>query len=204
MNQKAGCLSLQNITKAKEELLKLKDKGKFEKMIEAAAIITEVMEQEKLKPIIVGGLSVEIYTLQEYTTHDIDFVLSGYEKANEILLSLGFEKEGRYWIHPEIGLSIEIPDHVLAGDYDKVTTFPIGKRKVYVIGIEDIILDRLRAAVNWRSGVDREWGFRLLYTYFPKIDVDYLYANVETPSEMRELKLWIEKIQKNEENEGSI
>jgi hypothetical protein len=156
---------LQNITKAKEELLKLKDKGKFEKMIEAAAIITEVMEQEKLKPILVD------YILQEYTTHDIDFVLSVYEKANEILLSLGFEKEGRYWIDPEIRLSIEIPDHVLAGDYDKATIFPIDKRKVYVIGTEDIVLDRLRAAVNCRSGVDREWRFRLLYTYFPKYDI---------------------------------
>jgi len=190
---------LQNIAKARKELVNLKHKNKFEKMIEAAAIITEIMEQEKLKPIIVGGLSVEIYTLQEYTTQDIDFVLSGSEKADKILLDLGFEKEGRYWVHPDIGLAIEIPDRTLAGDYNKVTVFPIGQRKVYVIGIEDIILDRLRAAVHWKSGVDREWGYRLLYTYFEKIDLDYLYNHTETLTEKTELQIWIKKVQNEKE-----
>lgn len=109
------------------------------------------------------------------------------------------KKEGRYWVHPDIGLAIEIPDRTLAGDYNKVTVFPIGQRKVYVIGIEDIILDRLRAAVHWKSGVDREWGYRLLYTYFEKIDLDYLYNHTETLTEKTELQIWIKKVQNEKE-----
>ncbi|WP_157404568.1 hypothetical protein [Shouchella shacheensis] len=32
------------------------------------------------------------------------------------------------------------------------------KQKVFVIGVEDIILDRLRACVHWKSSSDCEWG----------------------------------------------
>ena len=46
-------------------------------MIEATAIVTKLMTghvEESDHPIIVGGLSLEIYTDGEYTTHDIDLV----------------------------------------------------------------------------------------------------------------------------------
>ncbi|MCJ7841890.1 hypothetical protein MUB24_13475 [Lederbergia sp. NSJ-179] len=179
-----------NIDKAKESLFALKNKPKFERMLHTAAIFTELMEQQNIEPIIVGGLSVEIYSLNGYTTHDIDFVLDGYDKANDILHSLGFEKIGKDWFHPEIGVSVEIPDNYLAGDYGKVTTVPVGKRKVNVIGIEDIILDRLRAAVHWKSAQDREWGFRLFLMYMEDIDLDYMESKLETPTEKIELDHW--------------
>lgn len=193
MTKKDGCLGLKNISEAKKSLLFLKNEPKFERMVHAAAIITELLEQQNIQPIIVGGLSVEIYTLNGYTTNDIDFVLDGYDKAKEILFSLGFEKVGKDWIHPEIGISIEIPDNYLAGDYEKVTTVPIGNRKVNVIGIEDIILDRLRAAVHWKSAQDREWGYRLFLMYYEDIDLDYIKSMLETPDEKVELDGWIKE-----------
>ncbi|MBW8349815.1 hypothetical protein K0H71_10190 [Bacillus sp. IITD106] len=182
-----------NIEEAKKSLLALKNKAKFERMIHTAAIFTELMEQRNVMPIIVGGLSVEIYTLNGYTTHNIDFVLDGYDIAKNVLDSLGFEKVGKDWIHPEIGISIEIQDNYLAGDYGKVTTVPVGTRKINVIGIEDIILDRLRAAVHWKSAQDREWGYRLYLMYFEDIDSDYMESKLETTAEKLELERWYKK-----------
>ncbi|WP_182534051.1 hypothetical protein [Fontibacillus panacisegetis] len=177
--------------KAKEALEQLHDKSKFEKLIQTAAIITELLLPHNIRPIIVGGLSVEIYTLNGYTTQDIDFVLNGYDLASEVFASLGFVKLGKNWVHADLGVSVEIPSNFLAGDYDKITELSIADRTVYVIGLEDIILDRLRAAVHWKSGESREWGYRMLLMYFEELDLDYIQGRFEHSLEENEFNLWI-------------
>lgn len=191
MTKKDGCCSLANIQEAKQLLHQLKDKSTFEKMLLSAAIVTEQLEQYGIKPIIVGGLSVEIYTMSGYTTQDIDLVLNGYEQASHVLDKLEFRKLGKDWVHPTLGISLEIPSNLLSGDYDKVTEVPVYGKKVYVIGIEDIILDRLRSAVHWQSGVDREWGYRMLLMYLEDIDLAYMKNNFQHPKEEQEFQLWL-------------
>jgi len=52
---------------------------------------------------------------------------------------------------------IEVPDRQLAGSMDKVIRLDLGDvGYVFVIGVEDLILDRLRACVYWKSSVDCE------------------------------------------------
>jgi hypothetical protein len=182
---------LKNIQNAKNALEQLKDKSKFEKMLHTAAILTELVRPQGIRPIIVGGLSVEIYTLNGYATQDIDIVMDGYDIANEILLQLGFTKLGKNWVHRALGLSIEIPSNFLTGDYDKVTELQVAERTVYIIGIEDIILDRLRATVHWKSGESREWGYRMLLMYFEELDVEYIKRQFEHPLEEAEFNLWV-------------
>src|SRR5690625_6258064 len=84
-----------DIQKAKEKLLTVNKDNKYETMITTAAIITKLLEPQGIKPIIVGGLSVEIYTQREYTTRDIDFVSDGRAMIEGVLFSLEFVKEGR-------------------------------------------------------------------------------------------------------------
>lgn len=189
-----------NIQEAKASLLQLKNKNKFEKMLHTAAILTDLLDQHGIKPIIVGGLSVEIYTMNGYTTQDLDFVLNGYEQTSEILRELEFKKIGKDWVHPIIGVSLEIPGNELTGDYSKVTEVPVDGKKVYVIGIEDIILDRLRSAVHWQSGVDREWGYRMLLMYFEDLDLAYIQNHFQHPKEEEEFQQWLHEasIEKDE------
>lgn len=182
---------MRNMQKAKEALEQLHDKSKFEKMIQTAAIITELLLPQGIRPIIVGGLSVEIYTLNGYTTQDIDFVLNGYDLASEVFASLGFVKLGKNWVHSDLGVSVEIPSNFLAGDYDKITELAVADRTVYIIGLEDIILDRLRAAVHWESGESREWGYRMLLMYFEELDLEYIQGRFEHPLEESEFNLWM-------------
>ncbi|MMZ59096.1 hypothetical protein D1872_211120 [compost metagenome] len=177
--------------KAKEALEQLHDKSKFEKLIHTAAIITELLLPHGIRPIIVGGLSVEIYTLNGYTTQDIDFVLNGYDLASEVFASLGFVKLGKNWVRADLGVSVEIPSNFLMGDYDKITELAVADKAVYVIGIEDIILDRLRAAVHWKSGESREWGYRMLLMYFEELDLEYIQGRFEHSLEENEFNLWI-------------
>lgn len=181
------------LEEARIALLELESESKFNQMLYTAAILTDVLLQEGIKPIIVVGMSVEIYTLSGYTTQDVDFVLNEYEKASSVLNNLGFKKVGRSWVHPILGVSLEIPSNELTGDYDKVTELVVGEQKVYLIGIEDIILDRLRSALHWKSGVDREWGYRLLLMYLEEVDVDYINSNFQDISEKNEFELWLKE-----------
>ncbi|MNW47383.1 hypothetical protein D3C74_247100 [compost metagenome] len=117
--------------------------------------------------------------------------MNGYDLASEVFASLGFVKLGKNWVHADLGVSVEIPSNFLAGDYDKITELSIADRTVYVIGLEDIILDRLRAAVHWKSGESREWGYRMLLMYFEELDLEYIQGRFEHSLEENEFNLWI-------------
>lgn len=189
-----------NIDKAKEGLKKIDSSDKFNAMIRTASIITRVLENNNIRPIIVGGLSVEIYTRSDYTTRDIDFVSDGYETISEVLKELGFTKENsRHFYYEDIDISVEFPDNHLAGDYNKIQKVQIDDNDnyVYVISLEDIINDRLRAAVNWNSSEDIKWGFTLLSRNFDSVDFDYLYQHIETDDERNEFDFWMDHIKKH-------
>jgi hypothetical protein len=59
--------------------------------------------------------------------------------------------------------------------------------------VEDIILDRLRAAVHWYSEEDSIWAFRLLSRNFTHVDLDDLRNRTETKTEREVLEEWIEQ-----------
>ncbi|MEK4031186.1 MULTISPECIES: DUF6036 family nucleotidyltransferase [Bacillaceae] len=180
-----------NIRQAQIEINKLKSAGKYEAMLKTAAILTKLLAERNVKPIIVGGLSVTIYTQNDYTTRDIDMVSEGYETIANILGQLDFKKDGRHFYNDNIEIAIEIPGSYLEGDYSKVKKIFIDDENyVYLISIEDIILDRLRAAVHWKSLEDREWGFKLLASNFDSLDKQYLFEHCQTQKEVNELDDW--------------
>jgi len=184
-----------DIATAKQLINEQKNKPKYEAMINTASVITMILEKYGIKPIVVGGLSVEIYTQNEYATRDIDFVSDGYQIISDTLLKLGFKKEGRHFYHEDIEIAVEIPGNDLAGDYNRVIKVEIENgRYVYLISIEDIILDRLRAAVHWKSAEDSIWGFKLLAKNIDVVDIDYLYKKLETKSEENELDNWLNRL----------
>lgn len=185
---------------AKAFLNSLASRPKFEKMIQTAAIISEIASEYGLKPIIVGGLAVEIYTRNEYTTSDIDLVFARRDIIDRILTDLGFEKESRYWYHPEIHVAVEVPGDMLENaDEEKITQIRLDpNRSIYVIGIEDIILDRLRACIHWRSESDCEWGYRLFYTHFEELDIPYMKTAARNDLVSDRLDEWLRTIREKE------
>jgi hypothetical protein len=103
----------------------------------------------EIKPIIVGGTAVEFYTAGGYSTRDIDLVCADREAVVQRLREYGFEQFGRHFYDEELDLSVEIPDTKLAGDEARVRKVIIRQRTnlvAYLIGIEDILVDRLNAS----------------------------------------------------------
>jgi hypothetical protein len=185
---------MSSIEEAKEEIKSLIPKSKFEKMVQFSAVLTKLLSVYKIKPIIVGGLAVEIYTRSDYSTVDIDVIVSDRKLAGKILSELGFVAEGRHWFHESLLLSIEIPNDMLEGaDEERIIKITLPDHsEIYVIGIEDIILDRLRACIHWKSSSDCEWGKRLFLLHKERLDMDYLVRIAETDLTITELNAWLD------------
>ncbi|SFG61758.1 hypothetical protein SAMN05660649_02128 [Desulfotomaculum arcticum] len=166
MNSKLS-LRLDN---AKEE------KDPLKKSLLVLAILTEALKPEGIRPVLVGGRALEFYTLGGYATKDIDIVLNGRQQAKTALAEMGFQNRPgeRHWYHEELDLALEMPDDILAGSQEKVVTLEIDDLELYIIGIEDLILDRLAAAKYWKSEADLLWAAKLLALHQNSVDWEYL------------------------------
>ncbi len=186
----------------KQMLDNIEPADKHNTMLLVSAIITKLLEKYGIKPIVVGGFSVEIYTNRDYSTRDIDFVVNEINKVSSLLKEVGFEKEGRHLYHQRLKVAIEFPDDRLAGSYQKVTKVEIDEGEnlyVYVISLEDIIMDRLRASIYWGESESKIWGMKMLSDYYDTLDLDYMKTvgkGAETEKEKEELEKWISELEK--------
>ncbi|TCP19314.1 hypothetical protein EV207_16412 [Scopulibacillus darangshiensis] len=181
----------------RNEIKTLSKLPKFDKMLELSALLTEYFEPRGIKPIIVGGLSVEIYTRGHYTTHDIDLIADGWDQFNDLLSALGFEKETRVWYHKELELAIEIPDNYLEGDMNKIVELLLpSNRKVFVIGVEDLIIHRLESAIVSHPhkpmlNQDYDWAERMFRIHANRVDMAYLLKSAKDVKVDRYINSWI-------------
>jgi hypothetical protein len=181
----------------KMELEKIKDMPKFQKMMDFASLLTEYFAEKKIKPIVVGGLSVEIYTRNDYMTHDIDFISDGWHMFDEVLTKIGFTRTEREWYHAEAEIAIEVPSSNLYGSYEKVIELHLPNgRKLYVIGIEDIIIHRLEGIffANYEDSPDYEWAYRMFLIHKDSnIDVNYLTSEAKKSKTYHMIEKWFKK-----------
>ncbi len=100
-------------------------------------------------PVVVGGHAVEFYTAGGYTTVDIDLA-GDSEPVAQVLDAWGFEREGRHFYDDALGLVVEIPGSSLAPEeMAHAVTLHIGAVTAHIIGIEDLVIDRLAACKHW-------------------------------------------------------
>jgi hypothetical protein len=151
-----------------------KIKEPFKKRLFFVGILTEKLKDYNIKPILVGGNAVEFYTLGSYSTEDIDIVCYERDKVDKLLKDMNFNKVGRYWINGDLDIVLEIPDDKLSGNYSKIKTIEIEDLTVYIIGIEDLIIDRLNSCVHWKYSDDCEWAKELILLNKKIIDFTYL------------------------------
>jgi len=160
----------------------------IERRLWVLAVITEAVAPYDLKPILVGGAAVEFYTFGGYATKDMDLVTDSVPALERSMIELGFTKDGRYWIREDIDALIEVPDNALAGDADRVTEYSCAAGTVSIISPEDLIIDRLNAAVHWKSQDDLRWATRVLVSQREAIDFDYLRARAEAEGTVEALE----------------
>lgn len=163
-------------------------------------LITKVLEQrDKDIPTVIGGCALSYYSREVYFTSDIDLSYSDIEALDEVLSEIGFKKEGRYWINEGLKIAIEVPAGVLVGEESPAEIVELGEGMICrIIGIEDLVIDRLNACKYWKSEIDCEMVELLLFRYFKEMDWSYLEKKASMPEnnslpELAELRKKAEK-----------
>jgi hypothetical protein len=159
------------------------------------ALITNLLEQKgKGAPVVIGGCALSYYSREVYFTADIDLAYADREALDIVLKDVGFRKQGRYWIHKDLEIAIEVPSSVLVGEDSPVEIVEFGKGlQCRIIGIEDLIMDRLCACKYWKSEIDCEMVELLMRRYKGELDWAYLKKKAVLPeidilSELLKLK----------------
>jgi hypothetical protein len=146
-------------------------------------LITRLLaDKGKPAPVLIGGLALAYYTREVYFTADIDLAYADREAMDEVLSELGFEKRGRYWVHPEAEVAVEVPASALAGEEAPRETVELDFGLFFVvIGLEDLIIDRMNACKHWKSEVDCEMTELLIARYGEELDRTYLEKRAALP-----------------------
>ena len=121
-------------------------------------------------PTLVGEGAVELYTGGAYRSEDLDFVGIVTEDVAEKLQQAGFERHCRHWIHRRYRLLLAVPDRNLDSG-DTVATIRLGSTSVVVLGLEELIVDRLAAWQFWRSEIDGYNAWRLWSRGEPRMEL---------------------------------
>lgn len=162
-------------------------------------LITPLLDEIGADPaVIVGGHAVELYTSGSYKTVDIDLVMIRDDLARGLFDRLGFVREGRFHYVPEMDIPLEIPSNDLAGSKDRIVKLKTPDGYCYVIGVEDLILDRLNAAEFWTDARSLEWARYLMSSQFEQLDLDYLRSRAleENPQLLKRLEkehAWVQE-----------
>lgn len=157
--------------------------GRFEDRVERRLAFAGVLARayEALgwtPPVVVGGHAVEFWTAGGYATVDIDMV-GASEPAAQILEGWGFAREGRHWYDEALGIVVEFPGARLSADErSHVATVRLEGFTATVLGIEDLIVDRLNACVHWNDTESCLWAEALVAAGH-EIDTAYLQRRAQ-------------------------
>lgn len=155
------------------------ERDSLRKRLIALGLLADRLAESDIEPILVGGTALEFYTAGGYATQDVDLALPLAPEVDAAFAELGFEKEGRYWFREDLDLLFEAPAPAgLPGEDAPRTVVEVEGLRVVILGVEDLLLDRLRAAVHWQSEEDRRWARRLALLYADRLDWPYLRSKV--------------------------
>ncbi|MBX7148522.1 hypothetical protein K1X76_05505 [bacterium] len=164
-----------------EELKQISSLETAKQQIALAAILADEFKKYKIPLTVVGGAAVQFYTDAQYTTHDVDAILYGDDSktVDLVMNSLGFKRTSsyRHFEHPDFPFVVEFPPSPIEVGFrhiSEVNLIKMGEYAVQVIKVEDIIMDRIIAGVEWKSSHHLDQA-RLLWTKNKKhIDKKYL------------------------------
>ena len=164
------------------------------------ALITDLLKEKgKEAPVVIGGCALSYYSREVYFTADIDLAYADREALDDVLKGIRFTKRGRYWINEDLKIVVEVPASVLTDEESPIEIAELGEGlQCRIIGIEDLLIDRLNACKYWKSETDCEMVVLLLKRYNKELDWGYLKKKAARPenntmSELLELKKRIEK-----------
>jgi predicted nucleotidyltransferase len=190
------------MTDLMDEFKQIQDKMKkldevYKRKLLFMAFLNKCLREVNSRIIILGGFAVQFYLAGEYLTHDIDLACDNRSALKEILKELNFKNVGRYQYSEDLGISIEIPaSNIAPNQEERLFIVIIEGYEIPILGIEDIVIDRLNAYTHWKSLEDGRLAKELIYIHYETLDWDYL------ETQARQEKVYDKYLEMKEEING--
>lgn len=163
--------------------------------MEFAAFLSGLFEKNNVSLTVVGGAAVQFYSQAEYQTKDLDAILIGdtSEIVEEVMRQIGFQRTTsyRHFEHPDFGFVVEFPPEPVEIGSRYISRFDSLKTKqgkVRIIRVEDLIMDRIIAGIEWKSERSLEQAKLLWIKNKDQIDRRYLKAFAKEEGYAQSLK----------------
>lgn len=157
-----------------------KEKDAFRRKLKFLGHFFGELKELGVDAYLVGGQAVEIYTGGQFSTGDVDITAGNREEAAKLLLRLGFKKTGMIWLREDLGIAVQIVG-ARPSSTEKARTLVIDGSDVKVVGVEDLVIDRLVSSKYWRSNpkLDLEQAAVLVNEFRDSLDLKYLRTRAD-------------------------
>lgn len=178
-----------DIQQAGADLTRLRAvRNPLEVQLRTAAVLARLLVPIGGPVVVVGGSAVSFYTGGAYLSRDVDLVTDvPGPQIFGVLERIGFRRQDGAWIHAEVDVVVDFPSPPLAGDSRRVTQVQTSDGPISIIGLEDLLIDRLNAVVHWGDSEAREWCVTMLALH-PKLDRAYVEQRAAEEGVQQELQ----------------
>jgi hypothetical protein len=117
--------------------------------LELAGLVSAEFQKSGINVVLSGGSCVSVYSEEQYVSIDLDFVNVAFTKRDQIrnvMESLGFREEKRYFRHPDTDLLVEFPPGPLGVGQEpvkRIVELQTGTGILRIISPTDCVKDRL-------------------------------------------------------------
>jgi len=146
-----------------------------------AALLSSLFAKHDVTLTVVGGATVQYYSEAQYVTDDLDAILMGdtTEIIEEVMDSLAFKRttQYRHFEHSSFDFVVEFPPSPIeigSRIISDVVLLKLKDQTVRVLRVEDIIMDRIVAAVEWKDKPSLDQAKLLWLKNKGLIDLKYL------------------------------
>jgi hypothetical protein len=128
---------------------------------------------EAVRPILVGGAAMELYSEGAFITAELDFVGIVPPPVASDLKKAAFGRLGRQWLHDKESVSIVFHSDTLRKG-ERAADQSFGDYRVLMVSSEDLLVDRL---ASWRHRESPTHGVQAYLLYYLKhgpMDLEHL------------------------------
>lgn len=161
-----------------------------------ACFISNILKNNNIEAVLVGGACVTIYSQNRYQSYDLDFV--AYEELKTIenaLIKIGFKRTGRCFSHVDCSYIIDFVNPPIAIGHESIHKFETIKSSVGTLQMltpTDCVKDRLSSYFYWNDQQSLEQA--LLVARDQSINLSDLKRWAKGEGHQEKLKVFLSKL----------
>jgi hypothetical protein len=164
-----------------------------------AAVVSEALRRHGIEAVLSGGAVVSIYSVNEYESHDLDFITAaGSAEIVAAMGTIGFRRErGRHFVHPQTDFIVEFPSGPLMVGEELVRTpamLRTSRGTIRLLTPTQAVKDRLAGFFHWSDRQSLEQALMIARHQPINLKEVARWATAEPPPALERYRVFEERL----------